>query len=140
MLTQILLFFDISTGEIFIILFVLFMVFGPQKMPMIARKIGKAINQMKQATSDLTREFNEGANDIANTLDKEASDIRKEVYDTKKEFDKENKKFENELSIKTDINQRRAKKRASDAKKKHAQEEDTKSKEQDENNNSSKDE
>jgi len=140
MLTQILLFFDISTGEIFIILFVLFMVFGPQKMPMIARKIGKAINQMKQATSDLTREFNEGANDITNTLDKEASDIRKEVYDTKKEFDKENKKLENELSIKTDINHRRAQKRASHAEKKHVQEEDTKSKEQGENNNSSKDE
>lgn len=140
MLTQILLFFDISTGEIFIILFVLFMVFGPQKMPMIARKIGKAINQMKQATSDLTREFNEGANDITNTLDKEARDIRKEVYDTKKEFDKENKKFENELSIKTDINHRGAQKRASHAEKKHVQEEDIKSKEQSENNNSSKDE
>ncbi|MCF8232702.1 MAG: twin-arginine translocase TatA/TatE family subunit [Bacteroidales bacterium] len=113
MFAQVLLFFDISTGEIFIIMLVLFLVFGPQKMPEIARKIGKTINRMKQATSDLTREFNEGANEVTDTLDKEAKEIRNEVYDTKKEFDKENKKFENELSIKTDINKRGAKKRAS---------------------------
>lgn len=113
MFAQILLFFDISTGEIFIVLLVLFLVFGPQKMPEMARKIGKVINRMKQATSDLTREFNEGATEVTDTLDKEAKEIRDEVYDTKKEFDKENKKFENELSIKTDINNRGAKKRAS---------------------------
>ncbi|MCF8309431.1 MAG: twin-arginine translocase TatA/TatE family subunit [Bacteroidales bacterium] len=113
MVAQILLFFDISTGEIFIILLVLFLVFGPQKMPEMARKIGKVINRMKQATSDLTREFNEGATEVTDTLDKEAKEIRDEVYETKKEFDKENKKFENELSIKTDINNRGAKKRAS---------------------------
>lgn len=108
---SVLLFFDISTGEIFVILFVLFLVFGPQRMPEIARKIGKTINQMKQATSELTREFNEGAKDVSQTLDKEAKDIRNEVYDTEKAIHKENKKVENELSIKTDINKRGVKKR-----------------------------
>ncbi len=123
MLTQILLFFDISTGEIFIILLVLFLIFGPQRMPEIARKIGRTINHLKRATSDLTKEFNEGANDVTKTLDKEAQDIRKEVYKTKKQFDEENKKFENELSIKTDINKRGAHKRTSHAERTHAKRE-----------------
>ena len=135
MLTQILLFFDISTGEIFIILMVLFLVFGPQRMPEIARKVGKAINQLKQATSDLTKEFNEGANDVTKTLDKEAQDIRKEVYDTKKQFDKENKKFENELSIKTDINKRGAKKSSSLAEKEYEKREEPKSEDENTNKN-----
>jgi len=104
-----LLFFDISTGEVFIILLVLFLIFGPQKMPEIARKIGKVINQMKHATSELSREFNEESKEIRKTLDDETKSIRKSFDDTKKDFAKENKNLENELSIKTDVKQRRKK-------------------------------
>ncbi len=108
MLASTLLFFDISTGEVFIILMVLFLVFGPQRMPEIARKIGKAINQMKQATSEITREFNEETGEIKKTFEEEAKGIRKSYEDTKKDIQKENKNLENELSIKTDIKSRKA--------------------------------
>lgn len=101
-------FFDISTGEVFIILMVLFLVFGPQKMPEIARKIGKAINQMKHASSEITREFNDETDKIKRTFEEEAKDIRKTYDDTKKDIEKENKNLENELSIKTDIKSRNA--------------------------------
>ncbi len=104
-----LLFFDISTGEVFIVILVLFLIFGPQKMPEIARKIGKVINQMKHATSELSKEFNEESKEIRKTLDDETKSIRKSFDDTKKDFAKENKNIENELSIKTDIKQRRNK-------------------------------
>jgi|AntRauTorcE11898_2_1112593.scaffolds.fasta_scaffold00621_6 sec-independent protein translocase protein TatB len=107
MVLNTLLFFDISTGEIFIVLMVLFLIFGPHRMPEIARKIGKAINQMKRATSELSREFNEESDEIKNTFDKEAKEIRSSYYNQKKKFDKENKNLENELSIKTDIKRRR---------------------------------
>lgn len=109
MLASTLLFFDISTGEIFIILMVLFMVFGPQRMPEIARKVGKAINKMKHATSELTKEFNEETGEIRKTFEDEAKDIRKTYNKTKKDIEKENKNLENELSIKTDMGQRKAK-------------------------------
>ncbi|MFW5975070.1 MAG: twin-arginine translocase TatA/TatE family subunit, partial [Bacteroidota bacterium] len=83
--------------------------FGPQKMPEIARKIGKVINQMKHATSELSKEFNEESQDIRKTLDDETKSIRKSFDNTKKEFTQENKNLENELSIKTDIKKRRNK-------------------------------
>ena len=104
-----LLFFDISTGEVFIVLLVLFLIFGPQKMPEIARKIGKVINQMKRATSELSKEFNEETDEIRKTFDDETKSIRRSYDKTKKEFVKENKNLENELSIKTDIKKRRNK-------------------------------
>ncbi len=112
MLASTLLFFDISTGEIFIILMVLFLVFGPQRMPEIARKIGKAINQMKQATNEITREFNEETGEIKKTFEEEANAVRKTYHDTKKDIEKENKTLENELSIKTDIKRRKAQSKA----------------------------
>lgn len=107
MVLNTLLFFDISTGEVFIVLLVLFLVFGPQKMPEIARKIGKAINQMKQATSEISREFNEESDELKQTFDKEAKEIRNSYYKQKKGFDQENKNLENELSIKADLKRRR---------------------------------
>ncbi|MCK5338476.1 MAG: twin-arginine translocase TatA/TatE family subunit [Bacteroidales bacterium] len=42
-----LLFLDISFGEIFIIVAVIFIIFGPQKIPEIARKVGKGMREIK---------------------------------------------------------------------------------------------
>lgn len=61
---KMLLFFDISGGELLVILAAVFVVFGPKKVPEIARQIGKGMNELKKATSDITREFQEGAKDV----------------------------------------------------------------------------
>ncbi len=53
----VLLFLDISGGELLVIMLVVFLVFGPDKMPEMARKAGRFMNQLKKASSDLTREF-----------------------------------------------------------------------------------
>lgn len=102
MTQTVLLFFNISPGEIFIILLVLFLVFGPSKMPEVARKIGKMINQMKQATSDITNEFTDETKAITQTFEKETRFVKDAYQKTKKEIEKENKTLENELSIKID--------------------------------------
>ncbi|MDD3744349.1 MAG: twin-arginine translocase TatA/TatE family subunit, partial [Lentimicrobiaceae bacterium] len=60
-----LLFLDISGGELFVILLAIFLIFGPKKLPEIARKMGRVINEIKQASGDLTREFREETNNIA---------------------------------------------------------------------------
>jgi len=53
-----LLFFDFSTGEILLILLVLFVVLGPQRLPEVARTIGKTINEMKRASAGFKNEIN----------------------------------------------------------------------------------
>ncbi len=62
------LFFDVSGGEFLIIMLVAFLVFGPKKLPEIARKLGRTMNQMKSISGELTREFKEETTGIANEL------------------------------------------------------------------------
>lgn len=52
-----LLFFNISTGEIFIVILVIFIIFGPGKIPEIAKKLGRALYEVKRASSDIKREI-----------------------------------------------------------------------------------
>lgn len=51
----------ISGAEIFFIVFVVVMIFGADKVPEIARGLGKGIRQIKDATNDIKSEINETA-------------------------------------------------------------------------------
>lgn len=53
-----LLFFTFGSGEIFLIIIMLVVVFGPKRIPTIARNLGKVINEMKTASSDFKNEIN----------------------------------------------------------------------------------
>ncbi len=73
------LFFDISTGEIVIILMVVFIVFGPSKIPELSKKIGRGIYEIKRASNEIKRE-----------IDSEVRKLEREV-DLDKMIPKENK-------------------------------------------------
>ncbi len=66
-----LLFLDISFGEIFIIVAVIFIIFGPQKIPEIARKVGKGMREIKKASSEIKREINQEVSTYKTDLDLE---------------------------------------------------------------------
>jgi Tat protein translocase TatB subunit len=53
-----LLFFDLGAGEILLIIIVVVVVFGPKQLPEMARNLGKAINEMKRASSGFKDEIN----------------------------------------------------------------------------------
>ena len=61
-------FFDISSGEILIILVIAFLVFGPSKFPELARKVGKGINEIKRASESIKREINQEAGKIEDSV------------------------------------------------------------------------
>jgi sec-independent protein translocase protein TatA len=50
-------FLFISGAEIFFILFMAIMIFGADKIPSIARGLGKGIRQIKDATNDIKHEI-----------------------------------------------------------------------------------
>jgi sec-independent protein translocase protein TatA len=87
-------FLFISGAEIFFILFVVVMVFGADKIPGIARGLGKGMRQLKDATDDIKREIQKSA-DMDTDFTK---NIRKEIDDVKKNVD------EVSGSIKRDLN------------------------------------
>ena len=59
--------FGIGGGELIFIMFVVLMLFGSDKIPDIARTMGKAMAQLKNATNDIKSEIQKGAE--ANGLD-----------------------------------------------------------------------
>jgi len=73
------LFFNISGGEIFIIMLVVFVVFGPSKIPEVARSLGRMMNEVKKASSDISREFRKEASAIERDMKKTSDNLKKEL-------------------------------------------------------------
>jgi TatA/E family protein of Tat protein translocase len=63
-----LLFFNISGGEIFIIVLAIYLILGPKKIPELARKLGKTINEFRRATDEIKREITRETGSIKNDL------------------------------------------------------------------------
>jgi len=85
------LFLFISGSEIFIILLVVLLLFGANKIPEIARGLGKGYHEFKKATQDIKNEFNEQTSDIK----KEVNSI-KEDLSMDKEFEKNEDPFDDD--------------------------------------------
>ena len=80
-------FLFIGGPEIFIIVLIVVMVFGADKIHEIARGLGKGIRQVKEATNDIKKEINDSAKDQG--LDAGlTNDIKKEIKDAKEGLDK----------------------------------------------------
>jgi len=74
----------ISGQEIFIVVIIAVMLFGADKIPEIARGLGKGMRQIKDATNDVKREINKSAKESG--IDTEiVKDLKKSVDDVKKQ-------------------------------------------------------
>ena len=79
-------FLFIGGPELFVVVLILVMLFGADKIPEIARTLGKGMRQIKDATNDIKREINETAEKQG--IDTNVvSDINKEVKDVKESID-----------------------------------------------------
>jgi sec-independent protein translocase protein TatA len=79
-------FLFIGAPEIMIILLIVVMVFGADKIPEIARGLGKGIRQVKDATNEIKRDINESAK--SQGLDTDfTKDIKKSITDVKESID-----------------------------------------------------
>jgi sec-independent protein translocase protein TatA len=75
-------FFKIMGGsEIFFILLVVVMLFGADKVPELARGLGKGMRQLRDATNEVKREINQSAykKDIDASVSNISKDIKAEV-------------------------------------------------------------
>lgn len=79
-------FLFISGPEIFVVLLIVVMLFGADKIPEIARGLGKGMRQIKDATNDIKKEINESAKNQGIDTDL-AKDIKSEVSKVKDNID-----------------------------------------------------
>jgi len=89
----------VSTGELFIILLAVFVLFGPNKIPEIAKGIAKGIRDIKNASNDIQNEVNKTIDPIKKELNDSVEKIKDHIG-----FDTSNKENINKPDIKTDEN------------------------------------
>ena len=98
----VLLFLDISGGELLVIMLVVFLVFGPDKMPEMARKAGRFMNQLKKASNDLTREFKKETAVFENEVNTVQKKVTDQVESVSREIIRTKKQVVSDLSIETE--------------------------------------
>ena len=79
-------FLFISGGEIAFVLFIVIMVFGADKLPEIARGLGKGMRTLKDATNDIKHEITKTAEN--NGIDTSITgDVKKELNKVKDDLE-----------------------------------------------------
>jgi len=83
----------VSFGEIIVILLVVVLLFGPDKIPEIARGLGQGVRAMKDATDNIKREVMSQIDDNG-----AVKQIEDEISEAKKNMDKTSNEVTNNLN------------------------------------------
>lgn len=89
---SIMLFLNMSGGEIFIILLFILLFFGAESIPKIARNMGRVINQVRSATDEIKKDIRSSADNIKNDVMDQAgqenplNDLKKDIDDSIKDI------------------------------------------------------
>lgn len=83
------LFSFIGFQEIIVILLIAVLIFGPKKIPEIARGLGEGLRAMREATDDIKREVMESAErvDVSKEVNETQKEIQSEISNAKKEIE-----------------------------------------------------
>ncbi len=107
MLCSALLFLNLGGGEVFIIVLVIIMFFGSDKLPGLAKGISRGLreindakdqiqNEIQKSTSGLREELTKHTNDLQNEINKANSDIQSHANDISKTISEQEVKSETE--------------------------------------------
>jgi len=66
--------FDVGGGELILILLAIVLLFGPKKLPELARSFGKGMAQLRRAQTEFQRNLNSLEDDITNTVNEVVQD------------------------------------------------------------------
>lgn len=72
----VLLFLDVSGGELLVILLFVLLFFGSKGVPEVARTMGRAMRQLRDATAEVQREIEKGASDVKKGFDEQRKTFR----------------------------------------------------------------
>lgn len=100
--------FGIGGGEFVLIMLVILMFFGSDKIPEIARTLGKGIAQLKNATNDIKSEIHKGME--SNGLDSQSiksltGGINEEIMKAKEGFTKMVNDSQEHSGVKSELDQ-----------------------------------
>lgn len=79
MLDSVFLFLNLGGGEVFIIVLVIILFFGSDKLPGLAKGIGKGIREINDAKSQIQNEIQKSTSGIREEIEKHTSDMQNEI-------------------------------------------------------------
>ncbi len=79
MCSQFTLFLNLGGGEIVLILFVILLLFGAKGVPNIARTMGKAVREFKDATSGVQKDIMESTGGMTEQITEHIQEVKKEI-------------------------------------------------------------
>ena len=91
----------ISGSEIIIIFLVVLLLFGADKIPEIAKTLGKGMREFRKVTGELKKEFNSSTSDFKDDI----QDLKRDLDQTKQDFTGEVRKYVDDSDITKDINE-----------------------------------
>lgn len=75
-----LLLFDISGGELLVVLLFILMFFGSKGIPDIARTMGRTMRQLRDATNEVQREIQKGATEVKQGFEAQRRDVKLDQF------------------------------------------------------------
>lgn len=73
---HVLLFLDVSGGELLVILLFVLLFFGSKGVPEMARTMGRALRQFRDATAEVQREIEKGAGEVKKGFEEQRKTFR----------------------------------------------------------------
>ncbi len=71
--------FDVGGGELILILLVVILLFGPKKLPELARSFGKGMRHVRKAQEDLTQQIRDISADVTTPVTQVSDAIKKDI-------------------------------------------------------------
>ncbi|MEZ4739443.1 MAG: twin-arginine translocase TatA/TatE family subunit [Flavobacteriales bacterium] len=76
---KLLLLFDISGGELIVVLLFALLFFGSKGIPDIARTMGRTMRQVRDASNEVQREIQRGTNDIQRSVSDQRRSFQRSI-------------------------------------------------------------
>lgn len=91
--------FGIGGGELFFVILVILMLFGSDKVPEMARTLGKGLQQLKNATNDIKSEIHKSSEvqDIKKTINEITADTQNASGKISKDMQQEVDKIKQDI-------------------------------------------
>ncbi len=73
--------FDISGGELMVVLLFILLFFGSKGIPDMARTLGRAMRQMRDASNEVQREINMKAHDVKQAVEEQRKAFQQQIQE-----------------------------------------------------------